>query len=99
MTKRLKYTKDILTHMLNDNTKGGNTATAGGILGGTGAPSTGSQSRQGAINTAVSSKRSMGLSGTGESLPISAMVRSGSSTTNVMMGSDRRPLNVLSQAQ
>jgi polo-like kinase 1 len=38
MTKRLKYTKDILTHMLNNNTKGGSTATAGGILGGTGAP-------------------------------------------------------------
>lgn len=45
MTKRLKYTKDILTHMLNNNNNGGNnnkmsTATAstnGGMsMGGTG---------------------------------------------------------------
>ena len=28
MTKRLKYTKDILTHMLNNNTKGASTAPA-----------------------------------------------------------------------
>jgi polo-like kinase 1 len=29
MTKRLKYTKDILTHMLNNNTKAPQTAGAG----------------------------------------------------------------------
>jgi hypothetical protein len=28
MTKRLKYTKDILTHMLNNNTRPVNTASA-----------------------------------------------------------------------
>ena len=30
MTKRLKYTKDILTHMLNNNTRPVNTASAAG---------------------------------------------------------------------
>lgn len=98
MTKRLKYTKDILTHMLNNNGTKGGASTAGAMMGGTGAPTMSSQSRQGTINTAVSSKRSMGLSGTGE-LPSSTLVRSGSSTTNVMMSSDRRPLNVINQAQ
>jgi len=29
MTKRLKYTKDILTHMLNNNNNAGGAATAG----------------------------------------------------------------------
>lgn len=35
MTKRLKYTKDILTHMLNNNNKGG-AQPGGGVGGGSG---------------------------------------------------------------
>ncbi len=33
MTKRLKYTKDILTHMLNNNTHNTNRATSGSTSG------------------------------------------------------------------
>ena len=49
MTKRLKYTKDILTHMLNNN----NNKNPQPSNGGTGGPS-----RMGTIASAVSSKRS-----------------------------------------
>jgi hypothetical protein len=64
MTKRLKYTKDILTHMLNNNNKAGPT-TPGSGLGGTGGPTsaTGS-SRPGTITSAVSTKRSLGAGST-----------------------------------
>jgi hypothetical protein len=54
MTKRLKYTKDILTHMLNNNTKGASTAPA---MNG-GSSTVGSSSRPGTIGSAVTSKRS-----------------------------------------
>lgn len=59
MTKRLKYTKDILTHMLNNNNKPGATAAmmsgTGGITGAL--PS--SSNRPGTISSAVNSKRSV----------------------------------------
>jgi polo-like kinase 1 len=44
MTKRLKYTKDILTHMLNNNTHNTNTGRNGGAsssIGGSLTPSSG----------------------------------------------------------
>ena len=55
MTKRLKYTKDILTHMLNNNTNKGGTTPSNGNGGG----STGGMSRMGTVTSAVSSKRSV----------------------------------------
>lgn len=66
MTKRLKYTKDILTHMLNNNTngmsKGGPaSATTQGFTNGGGSSTNvgaGVSSRMGTITSAVSSKRS-----------------------------------------
>ena len=81
MTKRLKYTKDILTHMLNSNNKVPSTATGSGlgIMGGTGS-NTGMntvQSRVGTITSAASSKRSVALSGTGESGMPSSVGRTG----------------------
>lgn len=48
MTKRLKYTKDILTHMLNNNNKVPNSATDGN-----------GSSRPANFGTAISSKRSI----------------------------------------
>ena len=54
MTKRLKYTKDILTHMLNNNNKNtGGASSAGGTGSG--------PSRMATVTSAMSSKRS-GLS-------------------------------------
>jgi hypothetical protein len=49
MTKRLKYTKDILTHMLNNNTHNTNTGRNGGgqSIGGSITPSS---SAGGAVN-------------------------------------------------
>lgn len=70
MTKRLKYTKDILTHMLNNNNNNNKMTTAssnaglsmggtGSVAGGNGGASQmGASSRMGTITTAVSSKRS-----------------------------------------
>jgi hypothetical protein len=83
MTKRLKYTKDILTHMLNNNNKGG--ASQPGVGGGSGLNlgGTGSQmgiggsgssnqitqsSRMGTLTSAVSSKRSVVSGGLGSAL-------------------------------
>jgi len=73
MTKRLKYTKDILTHMLNNNKPSGggiqtlNMAGSGGGSSNTGVGGlmTSSSNRNGTINSAVSSKRSgaMGMTG------------------------------------
>jgi hypothetical protein len=67
MTKRLKYTKDILTHMLNNNKPSGNVGAPNqNILGGSIAPLTGAttstSNRNGTISSAVSSKRS-GMAG------------------------------------
>ena len=64
MTKRLKYTKDILTHMLNNNgqTKGGPVTASTQGFGGSGMAS--ASSRMGTITSAVSTKRSE-LGGTG----------------------------------
>lgn len=95
MTKRLKYTKDILTHMLNNNNKGASTAPA---MGGTGT-GTGSSSRPGTISSAVTSKRSVVQSSSGAeggSMPSTMLGKTGgtTSTTNIL-ASDRRPLNVL----
>lgn len=69
MTKRLKYTKDILTHMLNNNNGTAKVATNGGgsstgvipNLGGTGNSNGGvvASSRMGTLSSAVSSKRSV----------------------------------------
>lgn len=65
MTKRLKYTKDILTHMLNNNTgkvPGSATTQAftnGGSSGTGGGTGVGVSSRMGTITSAVSSKRSV----------------------------------------
>lgn len=69
MTKRLKYTKDILTHMLNNNNG------KGGVPGVTGGSNTNVvSSRMGTITSAVSSKRSeMG------SMPSTVTGRTGSS--------------------
>ena len=50
MTKRLKYTKDILTHMLNNNNNKNSTPSN--------AASTGGPSRMTTITSAVSTKRS-----------------------------------------
>jgi len=86
MTKRLKYTKDILTHMLNNNNNKGST------MGSTGTINTaGSSSRPGTINSAVSSKRSV-LSGGEIGIPSSV---TGRTTSNNIGTSDRKPLNVL----
>jgi hypothetical protein len=96
MTKRLKYTKDILTHMLNNNNKGGaSTAPAMGGSG-TGGGGTGSSSRPGTISSAVTSKRSVVQTAEG-GMPSTIMGKTGGgtqSTTNIL-ASDRRPLNVL----
>jgi len=61
MTKRLKYTKDILTHMLNNNNaKPGTSGGAGITMASTGGNNPVSvSSRPGTINSAVSSKRSV----------------------------------------
>jgi hypothetical protein len=85
MTKRLKYTKDILTHMLNNNTngKGGQVSgttqafTNGGMSssGGTGVVTS---SRMGTITSAVSSKRSA-IGGDIGSMPQTVTGRTGSS--------------------
>lgn len=83
MTKRLKYTKDILTHMLNNNKPSGNLVSSnqnilGGSIGGqvTGA-TTSSSNRNGTISSAVSSKRS-GMAGlTIEGGPGTIMQRTG----------------------
>ena len=70
MTKRLKYTKDILTHMLNNNKPGGGgTATinlmsgSGSNVGINGVGGPVSSNRNGIITTAGSSKRSGGMTG------------------------------------
>ena len=65
MTKRLKYTKDILTHMLNNNATGNKggpaSATTQAFTNGgssTNVAGMGTSSRIGTITSAVSSKRS-----------------------------------------
>ncbi len=65
MTKRLKYTKDILTHMLGNNKQG--PATAPTVR--EGANGTASSNRLTGMNTAASSKRSgMGMSEVGSTI-------------------------------
>jgi hypothetical protein len=68
MTKRLKYTKDILTHMLNNNNNNPQMSSKGGpgsstAISNLGASSNnnvgGPSSRMGTITSAVSSKRSV----------------------------------------
>lgn len=81
MTKRLKYTKDILTHMLNNNN---NKPSASG---------TGGPNRMGTITSAVSSKRS----GMGGNDMLGSQINRAGSTQNNFMSSDRKPLNVLNQ--
>ena len=102
MTKRLKYTKDILTHMLNANpgavskAPGSSTNVNAGGTGGV------SSNRMGTITSAVSSKRS-GMS-TQEMMGMSngMSIRGGGGSTqnvgNYVSASDRKPLNVLNQA-
>ena len=111
MTKRLKYTKDILTHMLQNNNKGGGQTQMTGSsnpLGGTASnmqlpsqqPLT-TSSRMGTLTSAVSSKRSVVSGGIGsvmEGMPSSVTGRAGSSTNANLLSSDRRPLNVLNNA-
>lgn len=111
MTKRLKYTKDILTHMLNNNTNGTqktNTNTASGSNGGMpGNPMTSSTNRMGTLTSAVSSKRSLVSGGMGSTMglgesgmPMSVTGRTGTAASmqsNNLLSSDRRPLNVLNQ--
>ncbi|CDW76958.1 protein kinase domain protein [Stylonychia lemnae] len=115
MTKRLKYTKDILTHMLNNNNNNNNKMTTassnaglsmggtGSVAGGTnGASQIGASSRMGTITTAVSSKRSAagtGMGGVDTGMPQSVTGRTGSSSNVNLLSSDRRPLNVLNQVQ
>ena len=83
MTKRLKYTKDILTHMLNNNNNnnaaGSKLSTVGSSNGGTGSNPvstqnnnvmTSSSSRMGTLTSAVSSKRSMVSAGMGSAMGI-----------------------------
>ena len=76
MTKRLKYTKDILTHMLNNNNR---MPTAGSTIGGGAGSSTAmsngmntASSRMQTIGSALSSKRvtSDNLIGTGSSTAV-----------------------------
>ena len=114
MTKRLKYTKDILTHMLNNNnntnkmTTGSSNSGGGMSMGGTGSvgggatSSIGASSRMGTLTSAVSSKRSavsgMGV-GVESGMPSSVTGRTGSSSNVNLLSSDRRPLNVLNQVQ
>ena len=81
MTKRLKYTKDILTHMLNNNNKpmSGNGPISATSNGGTGVPQSTSSNRNGMVSSAVSSKRSM-MSTNGDTvLPSAALGRTGGS--------------------
>lgn len=63
MTKRLKYTKDILTHMLNNGKPGGGTQNM--ITGGTGMSSS---NRNTNLNTA-SSRRSVAMNSETSGLP------------------------------
>lgn len=107
MTKRLKYTKDILTHMLNNNNGTGKTSATGvgtsataSNLGGTGSNAgAGASSRMGTLSSAVSSKRSI-VQGMGETgMPSSITGRISSSNNLNMLSSDRRPLNVINQVQ
>lgn len=72
MTKRLKYTKDILTHMLNNNN---NKPTTSANIGGTG-----SANRMGTITSAVSTKRS----GLGNTDMGNQLTRSGTTQSNFM---------------
>ena len=58
MTKRLKYTKDILTHMLNNNNNKNASSTPSNGQNAMGGGSTGGISRMGTVASAVSSKRS-----------------------------------------
>lgn len=85
MTKRLKYTKDILTHMLSNNTnsKGGPlTATSGSGTGsGTGTGTGGPSSRMGTLTSAVSSKRSV-VSGAGGETGMPSSVTGRTSSSN-----------------
>jgi len=86
MTKRLKYTKDILTHMLGNNKAG--PATAPTVR--EGPPGTASANRiTGGITTAGSSKRS-GMTGMSD-------VGSTIQRTGTQGSTDRRPLNVINQ--
>lgn len=99
MTKRLKYTKDILTHMLNNNNRmatgsgvGGSTT---GMSSNTGAGPNTASSRMQTLGSAMSSKRTIGSAVGDTGMPSSVTGRIGSSTNVNLMSSDRRPLNVL----
>lgn len=94
MTKRLKYTKDILTHMLNNNNNGN---TNGKSNNGAVQSATGSQRMQGQIGSAISSKRSVMTLGSDTGMPSSAMGRTGTMSNMMMMSSERKPLNVINQ--
>ena len=80
MTKRLKYPKDILTHMLNNNN---NVKTPSAATQGFQSTTNVASSRMGTITSAVSTKRSEIVQRTGSS--------------QAMLSSERRPLNVLNQ--
>jgi hypothetical protein len=113
MTKRLKYTKDILTHMLNNNNGnggviGGNIKISLKLIGGSSTALTGATSSGavGAGSIGVSSR--MGTITSAVSSKRSAMGdvglpssvgggRTSSSNALNMLSSDRRPLNVLNQ--
>lgn len=110
MTKRLKYTKDILTHMLNNNNNNNKGQVAGGSnpvglsMGGTGnvGSSQGNgpmaqSTRMGTLTSAVSSKRSgvSGMNVESSGMPSSVTGRTGSSSNVNLLSSERRPLNVL----
>ena len=98
MTKRLKYTKDILTHMLNNNgnPKGSATATTNAFTNGGSSTGVVASSRMGTITSAVSSKRGA-IGGDIGSIPSTVTGRTGSSQATNMLSSERKPLNVLNQ--
>jgi len=104
MTKRLKYTKDILTHMLNNNTHATTTNRNGSV--GAGTPhsqtSLGQQNIHPLNNPAVSKRNEMlttlssaGLQhGSQNSLPV-AGTEYQAPHSSAGIGSHRRPLNII----
>lgn len=92
MTKRLKYTKDILTHMLNNNTNGNSKgpATASSQAFPSGSSTNMVSSRIGTITSATSTKRSeIAMAQTGMPARIAS--------SQAILSSERKPLNVLNQ--
>jgi hypothetical protein len=108
MTKRLKYTKDILTHMLNNNTHATTTNRNGSVGPGAGTPhsqtSLGQQNIHPLNNPGVSKRNEMlttlssaGLQhGSQTSLPVTnAGTEYQAPHSSAGIGSHRRPLNII----